>query len=744
MLRFTPIANARQAESYYAKSDGGYYLQSGELHCEWGGKGAELLGVSGAPDYEQFRRLIHGLDPHTGEQLTAKLIEERIPGWDVTASVPKGVTTALERGDARIRQALWDAGREAMADLEEMATTRVRKGGRQEDRRTGNLVWYAKEDAETRPAKEDKMPDWDRHIHFVVFNLTRDAAEGEWKAVKFRPIMDLHKWFSTRFDMRLSHKLAELGYQIETKYKADGKGGRKYYTWDIQGIPPSVITKFSRRSAEVEKAEQEALQAMKERDPEAPEALSAVARDKLGATSRLHKRGDLTLEDYRDYWNGRITPGEGQQIAETIRRAQKGLNPKTEPATDQAVQFAIGHHFARNAVVRYTDLAVTAMQRLMGRALPPDVEPEFHKQGVLLHDGQATTESVLAEERRLVDFARQGRGRCRPLGDAKRPLTRDWLNAGQKAAVRHVLGSRDGVTLLRGVSGTGKTRLMQEAVEGIEAGGKKVVVVAPTTGASFDVLRKEGFPEANTVARFLADPRLQEKARGQVLWVDEAGQLGSEDMLALFNRAAELGTRLVLSGDRRQHRSVARGEPLRLLEEKAGLPVAEVTEILRQSGDYKKAVEWLSEGKAAEAFDGLDRLGWIKQVPDAERYQALAAAYLAAVAEKKRGEPATALVISPTHAESAQRDRCHPRRAQGGRQAGGGAHPARLGAVAPDGSREGRRGLLRAWGSARLPPECARSHARLPPGSRRWDGAAARTRPAFRGLSSGRADPGGG
>ena len=289
MLRFTPIANARQAESYYAKSDGGYYLQSGDLHCEWGGKGADLLGLSGPPDYEQFKRLIHGLDPHTGEQLTAKLIEDRIPGWDVTASVPKGVTTALERGDARIRQALWDAGREAMADLEEMATTRVRKGGRQEDRRTGNLVWYAKEHAETRPAKEDKMPDWDRHIHFVVFNLTHDAAEDEWKAVKFRPIMDLHKWFSTRFDMRLSHKLAELGYEIETKYKADGKGGRKYYTWDIQGIPQSVITKFSRRSAEVEKAEQEALQAMKERDPEAPDALSPSP-----ATSSAPPRGCIS------------------------------------------------------------------------------------------------------------------------------------------------------------------------------------------------------------------------------------------------------------------------------------------------------------------------------------------------------------------------------------------------------------------------------------------------------------------
>ena len=33
-------------------------------------------------------------------------------------------------------------------------------------------------------------------------------------------------------------------------------------------------------------------------------AVSAVAKDKLGATSRLAKRKDLTLDDYRAYWDG--------------------------------------------------------------------------------------------------------------------------------------------------------------------------------------------------------------------------------------------------------------------------------------------------------------------------------------------------------------------------------------------------------------------------------------------------------
>jgi ATP-dependent exoDNAse (exonuclease V) alpha subunit len=113
-----------------------------------------------------------------------------------------------------------------------------------------------------------------------------------------------------------------------------------------------------------------------------------------------------------------------------------------------------------------------------------------------------------------------------------------------------------------------------------------------------------------------------------------------------------VGARVLLVGDRHQHRSVTAGEPLKLLEELAGLPVAEVTEIMRQEGDYRKAAEDLSEGRTGEAFEELDKLGWIREVPDAERYEQLSAAYLAAVAEKKRGGGnKSALVVSPTHAE---------------------------------------------------------------------------------------------
>ena len=118
-------------------------------------------------------------------------------------------------------------------------------------------------------------------------------------------------------------------------------------------------------------------------------------------------------------------------------------------------------------------------------------------------------------------------------------------------------------------------------------------------------------------------------------------------MAQLFDLAKRLDARLVLSGDRRQHGSVERGAALLLLEEEAGLAPAEITEIQRQEkAEYKRAVKALSEGDVRTGFKELSRLGWIREVPTAERYQVLAHDYVQSV---ERGK--TALVIAPTHRE---------------------------------------------------------------------------------------------
>ena len=234
------------------------------------------------------------------------------------------------------------------------------------------------------------------------------------------------KFFDRRFDLRFSRKLAELGYGIETKFKADTKGSQRYYSWDIAGMPQSVVEKFSRRSGEVNQAEKEVVEQNKQKDKQrgldpslTPDELGVVARDKLGATSRQYKRKDLTLEECRSYWDTRVTPDEARQIAELQQAAIGKENPVPVNTAEKAVAFAICHHFERHSVVDWHDLAVTAMERSMGAARPDDIEAAARRQGVLFKDGEVTTEKVLAEEQRIIGFARAGRGVYQPMGSSR-------------------------------------------------------------------------------------------------------------------------------------------------------------------------------------------------------------------------------------------------------------------------------------------------------------------------------------
>ena len=145
---------------------------------------------------------------------------------------------------------------------------------------------------------------------------------------------------------------------------------------------------------------------------------------------------------------------------------------------------------------------------------------------------------------------------------------------------------------------------------------------------------------------------MREQARGGVILVDEASLLGTRTLARVFHRAEELQARVILVGDIRQHASVERGDALRLVERDGRIPVVSVTDIRRQQGDYKRAVKALSEGQILDGFDQLDRLGWVRALPDELRYRELAADYVRAVAERKAGgEGKSALVVAPTHAE---------------------------------------------------------------------------------------------
>jgi conjugative relaxase-like TrwC/TraI family protein len=643
MIFVNHIKGSKAAKDYYSQhiSPGDYYgKDTAEMKGIWHGRGAEMLHLSGEVSQADFFRLCDNINPKTGQQLTLRTDDDRRVLTDFTFDAPKSVSLAMEMGgdngggDSRILPAMQDAVRETMAEIETAVQTRVRKGGKDTDRLTGNMIWAEHLHKTTRPV--DGKPDPQLHIHATVLNATFDSVEQKWKAIQLGNIVRDKGYYQAAFHARLASKLKELGYGLQK----DGK------SFKLAGLERATVEKFSRRSAVIEaEAEKRGIE-------------DEATKAKLGRKTREKKsRAPQSMPELRREWDSRLTDSE--RLA--LRTAASGFEPGDARITpDQAMEFAREHSFERASAVSEKKLKETALIHAVGSIRPEDVADIAQHPEVIarVHDGQlfTTTKSVLRDEVAMLEFARKGQRKETPFIRSEGPDHFDpnseglaGLSGEQKKAALHVLNSRDTVTGVVGKAGTGKTRMMRATVDSIESEGHRVSVFAPSAQAR-DVLKKEGFKDSATIQMLLKSERLQEQAKGQVLWVDEAGLVSSKDMRHLMDVAKRGGNRVILSGDYTQHSSVEAGDAFRLLEKEAGVKLARLTEIRRQTDPgYKKAVEAIAQGtgKAAQkGFDSLERMGYVIEASGKERHAQLISDYL-----RSQDEGRSALIIAPTHAE---------------------------------------------------------------------------------------------
>jgi conjugative relaxase-like TrwC/TraI family protein len=630
MLRITESKNAEAAKQYFGKglvrSD--YYIDGQEIPGVWGGKAAGRLGLTGQVDQASYFALVDNLHPATGEKLSPRQKDNRRAGYDFTFSAPKSLSMLYEMSqDPRLLDAFRGAARETMEEAEREMKTRVRKSGSNENRLTGNMVWAEFVHFTSRPV--DGKPDPHLHAHVFAANLTWDEKERRWKAGQFGEIKRDAPYFEAAFDARLAKKLNDLGYATE-------KAGLSF---EMAGVPQSVIDKFSRRRNEIEEKAAKAG------------IVTPEGKHAIGYYGRENKTKGVGRDELRKEWNARLTQAE----RDALRRAMAGGNGSGDDpiSPNQAMDYAVGHCFERASVVSDKRLKAEALRFGVGSVVPSDVTAIAGRAGMIAKeaDGQVmtTTKSVLAEEVAMLQFARDGQRRCEPLGSGA--TLSPTLSQEQRKAALHVVLSRDQVVGIRGGAGTGKTTTLLAIKQDIEAGGKlRVYAFAPSGQASRGVLRREGFNNADTLKSLLVNERLQEQVRGQVLLVDEAGLTGTKQMRELFALAKKQDCRVIAVGDYLQNASVERGDAFRLLEKEAGVRFAELKEIRRQKDPaYRKAVEAIAQGSgqaAQKGFDALERAGAIVEATGENRHRMLVADYLKAVEDGK-----SALIIAPTHME---------------------------------------------------------------------------------------------
>jgi exodeoxyribonuclease V alpha subunit len=239
--------------------------------------------------------------------------------------------------------------------------------------------------------------------------------------------------------------------------------------------------------------------------------------------------------------------------------------------------------------------------------------------------------TVVATEDDLIGLARyaqaedsvaQGIARLRATAEPITPPKRKTpdLDDTQRAAVTAAL--REGVSVLTGGPGTGKSRTVATLVALAEAAGRSIALAAPTGRAAKRLEELCGAP-ASTIHRLLGAQARQSEdgvrfdggfARNEespleqdVVVVDEASMLDVELADALISACAD-GTHLLFVGDAAQLPSIGPGRVLGDLLDSGAVPITELSTLYRQA-----------EGGAIARLAAAVRSGELPPVDDPTR-----------------------------------------------------------------------------------------------------------------------------
>ena len=600
MLRITQSKSASGAKKYYCEQyykEGhsaalNYYSEQSQAIGRWGGKAANMLKLDGGIQHSDFAKLCDNINPITGKTLTGRNDKDRTVCYDFTFNASKSVSLAYAFGNAEEKEIVLNAFqqsvRETMADIEKDMQARVRAKGKNENRVTGNIAYGEFTHFSTRPI--DSIPDPHLHSHCTIFNATFDQEEQKWKAGQFMPLKRDAPYYEAVFHSRLANKLQCAGYAVQRTERA----------FELVGVDSQTIQKFSRRTKEIEDYAAE------------HHITNAEHKSRIGAKTREAKRVDVNSQQQEIAWLNRLNDDEWARFQEL--RQSTAFPAQKNDAANKAVNFSLSHHLERKSVTSGKEILATAIKSSIGEATPEQIERAFEAHSDILTAQQdlrqlITTKQALREEKQLILHATQSKNKFRPINEHYEPQDQQ-LNDQQRAAVKHALSSPDGVVIITGKAGTGKTTLMKAVKSGICESEKRIFSFAPSSEASRGVQRSEGFENADTVAMLIQNTAKHAELKHQVIWIDEAGMLSNRDMNNVFAIANAHSARVILSGDTRQHSSVYRGDALRILQEEAGIRPVTVSKIQRQKhAEYKEAVKLLADGAVEKGFKKLNHLG---------------------------------------------------------------------------------------------------------------------------------------
>ena len=628
-------------ERYYlekvAEGAEDYYSGEGEAEGYWLGDAAEDLGLQGRVDPDQLKAMLTGTDPASGEPLGLRHVEGGpVPGFDLTFSAPKSVSVLWALGGqgvaAEVKAAHAEAVDAALGYLQaEACWTRRGAGGQHFLKGNGFL-------ATGYVHRSSRAGDMQIHTHVLVANAT--FAEGRWTRL-YHPAIYHHA--KTAGYVYEAHLRDELTRRLGVRWREVSNG-----IAEIEGFDPDHLRAFSTRRAEILEA--------------AGEGSSARARQIATLETRSAKDRDLSTESLRGIWREKaeeigLTPESIRAALGKERQAPEGRVAIAE--VEEALTLHLSHFDRRDAIQAVANClpAGASGEEVVELADIYLKRPDVIQIAATAKGERFTTRTIWELERKALGTveemaATEDRAVVSEIVVGRVLSQRPSMKPDQRRMVQRLLGGGEGVVVVIGEAGTGKTYALSAAARGWSSAGGRLRVAAPTWRAA-NVLRAEGLP-ATSVARLLAEfDRAAAKGetplpRGAVLVVDEAGMVDSRALARLIDRAQEAEAKLVLIGDPAQHGEIEAGGLFAAIAARTE-PIV-LDEVIRHRHELEReAAKLVREGAGSEAisvYEGAQRVT-ISADPEARR-EAMVADWWQSF---ERGEDA--LMIAKTNREVA-------------------------------------------------------------------------------------------
>ncbi|ARO32876.1 conjugal transfer relaxase TraA-like protein (plasmid) [Rhizobium sp. NXC14] len=194
-------------------------------------------------------------------------------------------------------------------------------------------------------------------------------------------------------------------------------------------------------------------------------------------------------------------------------------------------------------------------------------------------------------------------------GDPQKPFK---LDAEQVDAIRHVTGD-SGIAAVVGLAGAGKSTLLAAARLAWESQGRRVIGAALAGKAAEGLEDSSGIKSRTLAAWEMAWANGRDTLhRGDVLVIDEAGMVSSQQMARVLDIVEAAGAKVVLVGDAMQLQPIQAGAAFRAISERIGF--AELAGVRRQREEWaREASRLFARGEIEKGLDVYARHGHLAE-----------------------------------------------------------------------------------------------------------------------------------